>query len=451
MSVKLALLYPSGAWAHVAEQGFVLLLPTEVYSTAGVAVVALTIVALFALPGGVIQHLFQVRRFRVLDLDGLRAITSLISLMGLVVLVYIGLNGPRDPLSNLMPLAFWTFGWIFLVSLAGLIGDIWRWINPWTGLYQLLGALRPPLRLAESLGVWPALLLLIAFAAFLLADIAPDDPARLAQLAALYWLLMMAGLILFGPPWLRQVELGSVLFCNYGNLAPLKWRQEGGAGCPGWRLLSQKSVPAGGLFALTLLGVGSFDGLNETFWWLSTIGVNPLEFPGRSAVIGPTLIGLITAIVGLVAIFAVTVWLGIRFAGVETGFADSFARLALSMLPIAFGYHIAHYLTAFLVNGQYLLAALSDPLASGADLLGIQPFYVTTGFFNQIDSVRTIWLTQAGAVVIGHVWSVLLAHRLALDLFGAHRRAALATLPLSIFMIGYTMLGLWLLAAPKGA
>ncbi|MGI9501997.1 MAG: hypothetical protein ACR2RE_02945, partial [Geminicoccaceae bacterium] len=390
--------------------------------------------------------------FQGLDLDGLRTITSLASLGVLIVLIFIGLNGPRDPLSNLMPLVFWTFGWIFLVSLAGFLGDIWRWINPSTGLYRILGPIRPPLHLPAGLGVWPALHLLIIFAAFLLADIAPDDPARLAYLVAGYWFLMMAGLILFGASWLGQVELGSVLFSNYGDLAPLRLRpEEGGAGCPGWRLLSRKSVPAGGLFALTLLGVGSFDGINETFWWLSTIGVNPLAFPGRSAVVLPTLVGLIAAIVALALAFALTVWLGLRIARVETDFAHAFARLALSMLPIAFGYHIAHYLTAFLVNGQYLVAALNDPLASGADLLSIQPFYVTTGFFNRIDSVRIIWLTQAGAVVIGHVWSVLLAHRLALDLFDGDRRASLATLPLSIFMIGYTMLGLWLLAAPKGA
>ena len=102
-------------------------------------------------------------------------------------------------------------------------------------------------------------------------------------------------------------------------------------------------------------------------------------------------------------------------------------------------------------GGQYALAALSDPWATGADWLGISPFYVTTGFFNHMDSVRVIWLTQAGAVVIGHVWSVMLAHRMALNLFPKGRKAALATAPLSAFMIGYTFLGLWLLAAPRGA
>jgi hypothetical protein len=111
---------------------------------------------------------------------------------------------------------------------------------------------------------------------------------------------------------------------------------------------------------------------------------------------------------------------------------------------------MAHYLTSLLVSAQYTLAALSDPLGTGADILGIEPFCVTTGFFNSIDTVRVIWITQAGLVVFGHVWSVFLAHRIALNLFGTTLRAAFATLPLSLFMIAYTFLGLWLLAAPKG-
>ena len=40
------------------------------------------------------------------------------------------------------------------------------------------------------------------------------------------------------------------------------------------------------IFILALLGTGSFDGFNETFVWLDLIGVNPLAFPGRSAVVG---------------------------------------------------------------------------------------------------------------------------------------------------------------------
>ena len=104
-----------------------------------------------------------------------------------------------------------------------------------------------------------------------------------------------------------------------------------------------------------------------------------------------------------------------------------------------------------MVNIQYTLAAATDPLQNGRDLLGLGRFYVTTGFFNTASSVKTIWLTQATAVVLGHVVSLLLSHRIALKLWPSPRAAVLSQLPLAFFMVLYTLLGLWLLAAPRGA
>ena len=129
---------------------------------------------------------------------------------------------------------------------------------------------------------------------------------------------------------------------------------------------------------------------------------------------------------------------------------QAFRLFAPSILPIALGYHAAHYLTAALVGFQYVLAALNDPLARGQDLLGLGTFYVTTGFFNEQASVRVIFLTQAGAVVLGHVMAILLAHALAVRALGTTRRAALAQAPVALFMIAYTLFGLWLLASPRG-
>lgn len=450
-AVKFGVLAPGIAHAHVAEQGFVLLLPTGAWSAAGVAVVVLTVLALVFTPERTARAMFTPLFFAAPDWVALRTATSLLSTAVLCALVIIGLDGPRNPLSNLMPLTLWTVFWIGLVTIAGIAGDLWRWINPWTGLYRLIGPVQPILRLPDTFGVWPAVVIMIGFFAFLLADIAPDDPARLAYLIGGYWLLTLAALYVFGEAWLRQGEAASVLFAQYGDLSALRLSGPTGIGAPGWRLLERPASLSAGIFALVLLGAGSFDGVNETFWWLAQINVNPLEFPGRSAIVAPTLIGLTGAIIGLIALFALIVWIGLVLVGATARFGEAFAVLALSLLPIAFGYHIAHYLTAFLVSGQYAIAALSDPWATGADWLGIAPFYVTTGFFNHMDSVRVIWLTQAGAVVIGHVWSVLLAHRMALGLFPEGRKAALATAPLSAFMIGYTFLGLWLLAAPRGA
>lgn len=449
--VNLLCLMPVQAFAHVSEQGFVLLLPTGAYTAAGVAAVALTVIALFVLPAGVVQAVFEAKRLSAWHPDRWQTVTSLLSLSLLAFVVYIGMSGPRDPLSNIMPLFFWTLGWIALVSLAGLFGNLWAWLNPWTGLYALLGSIRPLVTLPSSLGFWPANVLLIGFAAFLLADIAPDDPTRLARFVAIYWLLTFCGMILCGRSWLVHFELGHAVFAAYASLAPLRLASPAGIGGPGWQVISIKPLPAAGVFALMLLAVGSFDGLNETYWWLGQIGVNPLEFPGRSAVVPQTLTGLGLAILSLFAVFGLTIWLGLRISGEDVGFRHAFGLLALSVMPIALVYHVAHYLTSFMVSIQYTIAAINDPFAIGADWMRIEPFRVTTGFFNNINTVRTIWITQAALVVFGHVWSVLLSHRIALKLFANERRAALATLPLSLFMIGYTLLGLWLLAAPKGA
>ena len=211
------------------------------------------------------------------------------------------------------------------------------------------------------------------------------------------------------------------------------------------------------VFALVALATGSFDGLNETFWWLALIGVNPLEFPGRSAVAGPTLAGIAAAAMLLCAVFAGCVWIGQKLAGQSGGsrsdsdFRKAFNRLALTVLPIALGYHFAHYLTSFLVDCQYAYAAVSDPLATGADLLGLGAFHVTTGFFYEMGTVRLILVTQATMIVIGHVIAVLTAHSIALDLFRQPRRAALSQLPMAVFMVLYTLFSLWLLASPRGA
>jgi hypothetical protein len=55
---------------------------------------------------------------------------------------------------------------------------------------------------------------------------------------------------------------------------------------------------------------------------------------------------------------------------------------------------------------------------------------------------------QAAAIVAGHVLAVVVAHMLADRLHPHGKGAALSQLPLTILMIAYTVLGLWLLSTP---
>jgi hypothetical protein len=265
-----------------------------------------------------------------------------------------------------------------------------------------------------------------------------------------YWAAHLVGTLVCGPRWLRRAEGFNRVFAAFARLAPMA--RQGGSwrlGLPGWRLLRGPAPPIGvALLYLAMLAVGSFDGLNETFLWIAALGLNPLEIPGRSAVVLPNLLGLARAVPALATIFAVTVRLGLALARVSS--VAAFRSFAPAILPIAFGYHLAHYLPSTLVDGQYLVLALNDPLGRGADLFGLGHVHVTTGFFNTLATVRVIWLSQAAAVVLGHVLAVLLGHALALHLTRDQRAAALSQVPLAIFMIAYTLFGLWLLAAPRG-
>jgi len=52
----------------------------------------------------------------------------------------------------------------------------------------------------------------------------------------------------------------------------------------------------------------------------------------------------------------------------------------------------------------------------------------------------------SGAIVVGHIAAVVLAHRRALQ--DSPSRPILAGLPLVLLMVGYTVLSLWIIAQP---
>ncbi len=461
----LALLFPSDpALAHTVGRGFVMLLPTNYYFAGGGLAVAVTFLVLLVLPAPVLRRGFAVRRNFVRPSFPIGTGLSWASFLLFAVLIAAGLTGSRDPLVNPLPVTVWTVWWVGFTLITAVFGDIWRTVNPWTGPYRLLTRLTadqkrlPRRRLPGWIGYWPAVAGLFAFAWFELVDIAPEDPARLAKLASAYWVGTFVAMLLFGEErWRCRGEIFSVFFGFVARLAPL-WRGSSGArsmtiaGVPGAQLVDTKVLPlSAGLFILLALASVSFDGLSKTFWWLSLIGVNPLEFPGRSAVTVANTIGLAVAFLALSVAFFGAVLAGNALAGGRVAARECLGRLVLSIMPIALGYHFAHYLTVLLVNGQYALIAASDPFATGADLLGIGNFQVTTSFLNHPAAVENIWQAQAAGIVLAHLVAVLVAHGIALDLYGNARRAALSQIPLALLMIAYTVFGLWLLATPTGS
>lgn len=456
----LGVILPLPAFAHPAEQALVLLLPTELYTLGGTLAVLASIILISLVPSNGLAWLY--RGFRIgkgCDLGRAPFVTSGLATVLFFTLLYVGINGPNDPQSNLLPQVIWTGWWVGLFVLQGLAGDLWRWVNPWSGLCALLfGRDAPLLTYPARLGAWPALCIFILFQVFLLADIAPSDPDRLATIAFLYWLFTFVGMALFGPAiWARNVECFSVLFGLISSLRVVHCTKEMRVGLPGWASFSLAPLDmARALFCLAILVSGSFDGLRETFWWLGQIGINPLAFPGRSAVVWTSGIGLILANIAVICLYAACVQGGIYLARrfgtlAQVPFSIAFRTYAITILPIALGYHFAHYFVSFLVQIQYLVATMADPLARGWNLFGLGGFRVTTGFLNSTEGVKPILLMNVGAVVISHIISIAMTHHLSGRIANTRRDLILIQLLLSALMIAYTIFGLWLLSTPRGA
>jgi len=449
-----AIAAPTEAFAHASGRGFVLLLPTEAMQWSGAAAVALSFGLLLLVPAGFLRGLFREWTIAQFPLPRVETLISLIGLAMWAALVMVGFIGARDPLANPLPLTVWTLLWVGLTVACALFGNLWSILNPWSGLVRLIETDKPPLRLPDGVGYAPALIGLLAFGWFEIVDLAPDDPARLASAVAVYWLITLLAMLAFGErAWLERGEFLHVFFGFIGRLAPLRFTRGQGVritlSFPGAGLIHSPPPPlSGALFVLVALATVSFDGTSETWWWLAQLGINPLEFPGRSAVVEANTNGLFLASALLSSVFILSLMLGLWLTKTPPSLYKAICRLALSIIPISLAYHFAHYLVAFLVNGQYALATATDPLASGADILGLGQFYVTTSFLNTQETVSTIWQVQSGAIIIGHVIAVCVAHRMALDLWRDPHRAAIGQIPIALLMVAYTFFGLWLLAQP---
>ena len=456
-------LLPTDAFAHASERGHVLILPTGYYLVGGALAVAASFAVLGLLRGHALERAYAARLPVGRLGDGGRLAASLLSFAFLAALVAAGFFGSRDPLSNPLPLTVWTLLWVGLTLVQGLFGNLWRWIDPWYGPWRLAlrlagrDAAAAPLAMPAWLSMWPALFLLLCFAWFELIYPAPDDPEKLALAVGLYWLVSFAATLAFGhAEWSRRGEFLSVFFAMVSRFGivertPLPDGKSRLALClPGAKLAGTAPLPLSGtLFLLAALGSVSFDGFSKTFFWLGANGINPLDYPGRTAMTGINGFGLLAASALLTAAYLVSVAAGEALArGRQRGLAATAGLLVWSIVPIALAYHFAHYLTALLVNGQYALVALSDPFARGWNLFGTAWWPVEAALATGSAAAWTIWNLQATAIIGGHVLAVLAAHRLAFRLHPTPRAALLSQLPLTVLMVAYTVTGLWLLSTP---
>jgi hypothetical protein len=264
----------------------------------------------------------------------------------------------------------------------------------------------------------------------------------------LYAAIQLVGMSLYGvEAWTRNADAFGVWFGLVARLAPIGRRADGRlvlrppvTGAVGLRATS-------GTAALLIVAIGStgFDGAKEGPLFNDAAGTMQDAFVSLGLTKGLGLefafvIGLAVAvaIVGLVWTLGMA---GMRGAGL--GRAALSRRFAHTLIPIAVGYLVAHYFSLLAYNGQDLWRLASDPLGHGSDLFGGAGSTIDYG----IVTATAIWYVQTGALVLGHVAGLVLAHDRALVVWRSARDAARSQIVMLVVMVLFTLLGMWLLSA----
>jgi hypothetical protein len=184
---------------------------------------------------------------------------------------------------------------------------------------------------------------------------------------------------------------------------------------------------------------GAFEGAMESvFDWLRDAGAGLLA---AQRLTGTIFLLLCFLGVGLIYLIGVRGMASVGAAPSRKRLRSGFAH---TLIPIAFAYLVAHYFSLFVFQEQAQFTyLLSDPLGtSTTDLFGT----ASGGIDFSVLSANAIWYVQVGALVVGHVVGLTLAHDRATAWWGDYREAASSQYWMLAVMVAFTCFGLYLLS-----
>jgi len=390
-------------------------------------------------------------------------LTQIVSVAVLALVLVIGLVGPTTSTQNFALLFVWAGWWAGYTMTTYLVGNTWPALDPWRAIagglrwvvVTLLGAgtsRRGDERSAdggvvtgrrfglssatvpERWGVWPAVAGLLALVYLEVVSPIGTNSRALAMVVLAYSVVTVAGALVYGRAWFDRVDPVSRVFATYGRVAPVQ-RDESGISLrlPGTAATEEilPDRPGETEFVVALLWVTTYDGLVSTPLWSRLL--TPIAQAGVPAV--------------LVYVFVLLAGFGV-FLGVYRlasrrirERADTYVTVdeierwfAPALVPIAAGYHVAHFLGYFLTLAPALGAVAAAPFAPPNTVVLVLPDWFGT--------------VKLACVLLGHVLAVWVAHSLAFELFPGVLAAIRSQVPSVVVMVFYTMVSLWVITQP---
>ena len=321
-------------------------------------------------------------------------IGKLFGIIILFLLVAPGIFGNESSKTSVAPLILWVFLWIGVPVLGLLFGDIYSKFNP-LNLFSL--------KSDKPESVYFACILFIGLTWFELVWRRPGNPLNIA--VVLITLFVCVNLLRY---FLKKslIEVDPLLLLHYlysklklfnskpyfrslldniGNLAKLKGIE---------------------YFVLLMIGTVTYDGLRETTFWYN-------QFGSRTDDMGFSTMMFLIMNLGTILFYRFACFFAIKVGGSDLELNHVSNLFGHTMLPIAFAYHVTHYLTLLLFESQTFFYRFNDPIGIGMNILNVEE--PTINYFIE---PLVIWGIQVAVTLLGHMLSVVLAHDLAVKLFG---------------------------------
>ncbi len=425
--------------------------------------------------------------------------------------IYAGIFGTQLAGRNLSTILTWNWWWVILIFAILFLGKIYCFMCPWEAIASWIqhGTFWRKIDIAHYLGLnrsWPRFLrnIYLATGLFMLLTWlelgfgVASKPIYTAYLGIAILAMTVIGFLIFErASFCRYACLIGRVSGLYALFSPVEVRSknkevckncrtkdcfkgnERGYGCPTFLNLTTldsntycilcsecvKTCPHDNVsfnirsfgadltksmqthkdeayLSVIMLYIVSFHGLTMIPPWSELLdAITGLTGVGYY---GAFTIGMALPLLLLLYLYFVVVRGTRLFSGRREAFlAPMFVNYAYSLLPIAFFYHIAHNVAHFFTEAGQIIPVLSDPLGLGWDIFGTA--YTVSKPLLPMD---VIWYIQIILIIIGHIIAIYIAHITSFRIFENKTQAIRSQIPMTAFMVVYSMFSLWLVAQP---
>jgi len=470
------------SYAHGFGERYDLPLPLYMFILGGAVTVAVSflLISFFMKFEYSIGRSFTISFFDLSKLERLKFYRVLIfllktvSILTFLLVIFTGFLGVQKPLENFSVVFVWIIWWVGIGCLVAFIFNIWNILNPWAIVFDWV--LRPILKFFNisftgiysynfrRYDVLPALVMFILFC--WIENVYPNtsSPVFVASLILGYSFVTFLGMIFYGKEnWLNYGETFTVLFGYYSKFSAIDIDEnhEGKRKVIlrpyGFGLIELKSSSFySTLLVMFVLSMVTFDGLSETPLWIGVLNLFYSSFApifGGYTVLTLTTIGMFLVPIFFILLYFITCYFMIKLSKANRDrssnwYGKDFLEIGkifvFTLVPIALAYNIAHYFSFLLIQGQLIIPLISDPFGFGWDIFSTANYKVNIAIIN----AKFAWFLSLFSIVIGHILSIFIAHKIAFNQVKNIHVVMKSQYPMLALMVIYTATSLWIISQP---